>query len=161
MTDEHFVKRPLVTISKDQTIKFALDKMKERGIRHAIIEDQREPVALVSSSDIAFFLARAPSADGALAESVQSLVGKPLKTLSHDSKLEDILSFLNQPKVSAVLLLKDGQPHMIVTESDVLKLMKTIVEKKAEPTLTEKTELLLVENPFSQKILSLFDAIGL
>ncbi len=162
MSQTYFSEKKLITSPSQTTIIDALKTMNDHSIHHLVITENDKTIGVVSQSNISQWMTKnADRQTTPFNEPIKSALPPDFVRLPKDSSLEAILEEVAKPEISAVLLMDNDCAYAIVTESDLLRLMQKIIKTQSEPSLTEKSELLIAENPFAQKVLSLFDALGI
>jgi len=109
------------TITYDQNLKYAIDKMQELGVRHLPVLQAGKLFGILSERDIRFL------------ESFEKVDPKELKvedactegpyTVETDSQLSDVCATMADRKIGSALVLEGGKLVGIFTWVDALKVI--------------------------------------
>lgn len=117
--------KKVATLTATEPIARALAIMQEKGIQHLPVVQARVPVGMVTDHDILHYvgwLQKREQRATAPSKRVDTIMVKPLKTLSIDDPVERAAHLMLNRRIGAVPLLCDqGRIAGIVTESDFLK----------------------------------------
>jgi CBS domain-containing protein len=154
-------KRSLVTVDFPTPIEQAVEKMKEANIHHLIVLKEDRYIGMVSAADIMSVYGGANWYGNSRSITVGEVTrfGAPIVTENADIKTA--LSAMLKNGLTAVPIERDGQVCDIITETDLLRLMDSLLEKHhALAQVLNKGESLLA-NPFSQKLMKALADAGI
>ena len=150
----------LYTISPEETLTEALARMQERSIHHLLVTDQGQLKGMVSDRDL---YAAAQSHHPLTIDPnrrIHDFMRVDVPTLDENSELGDAISLMREKNLSALPLLKEGQLHGILTETDLLRIMeKTLKYEIEDLSVTDKSQIYLA-NPMVQKVMKLLAELG-
>ena len=148
---------PMTVRSKDD-LTAAYIRMKREGYRHMpVVDDQGNLLGMISDRDFKRAMWPMNSVDAHGLPEVpnfrqDSKVGEymswPVKALSEDTDLSMAVQTMIDQKISALVILRDGEMTGIVTNEDLLKVLASLL--KRPDSLKEKTLALAYNSPLSK-----------
>ncbi|GGL59356.1 CBS domain-containing protein [Halocalculus aciditolerans] len=101
----------LVTVSPDDAVRDAVDRMQDAGFSQLPVLTNGVPVGSISESDVVH------AGDDAGSLAVRDVMSESFPTVSPDATLEEVSSLLDHYK--AVMVTEDGETVGIITQADV------------------------------------------
>lgn len=118
------------SVQRTTPITKVLDIMREHGVRHVPVVEDRIAVGIISERDLKL-LEHLESAERIKAEDV--MVPEPY-TVAYTAPLEDVVLAMARQKIgSAIVNLKDGHILGIFTSTDAMNALVEIVRGEARP----------------------------
>lgn len=119
-----YAKKNLITTQETKAIGYALNLMVSNNIRRIIVTDKSGNfIGVITQQDMIKHLE-----DDFYRSTlkIRHIIEKmyPLIYIDHDSSLDDAIKKMVESKVSAVPIIKDGRAEGIITEKDVLRVVK-------------------------------------
>lgn len=119
-----------MTISPDTSIAEAMDLMKRENVRRfPVVDKDRKLVGVVTQTDL---LHASPSAATSLTIweityllsqiKVREVMTRDVKTVTEDTTLEDAARVMVNNKIGSIVVVRDGMPVGIITESDIFQI---------------------------------------
>lgn len=119
-----------MTISPDTSIAEAMDLMKRENVRRfPVVDKDRKLVGVVTQTDL---LHASPSAATSLTIweityllsqiKVREVMTRDVKTVTEDTTLEDAARIMVNNKIGSIVVVRDGMPVGIITESDIFQI---------------------------------------
>jgi len=119
-----------MTISPDTSIAEAMDLMKRENVRRfPVVDKDRKLVVVVTQTDL---LHASPSAATSLTIweityllsqiKVREVMTRDVKTFTEDTTLEDAARVMVNNKIGSIIVVRDGMPVGIITESDIFQI---------------------------------------
>jgi len=119
-----------MTISPDTSIAEAMDLMKRENVRRfPVVDKDRKLVGVVTQTDL---LHASPSAATSLTIweityllsqiKVREVMTRDVKTFTEDTTLEDAARVMVNNKIGSIIVVRDGMPVGIITESDIFQI---------------------------------------
>lgn len=119
-----------MTISPDTSIAEAMDLMKRENVRRfPVVNKDRKLVGVVTQTDL---LHASPSAATSLTIweityllsqiKVREVMTRDVKTVTEDTTLEDAARIMVNNKIGSIVVVRDGMPVGIITESDIFQI---------------------------------------
>lgn len=118
-----------MTISPDTSIAEAMELMKRENVRRfPVVDKDRKLIGVVTQTDL---LHASPSAATSLTMweityllsqiKVREVMTRDVKTVAEDTTLEDAARLMVNNKIGSVVVVRDGMPVGIITESDIFQ----------------------------------------
>jgi predicted transcriptional regulator len=114
--------RPVISISRMQLVRDAVDLMKKRGYSQLPVFEATRCVGSISEKTILDRAARGEPLDLLLNNRVRDIMDSPLPTVSEDTPLEMVLGLLQGNY--GVLVTRGENAIGILTKSDILKVKR-------------------------------------
>ncbi len=114
--------RPIVSVSRMQLVRDAVDLMKKRGYSQLPVLDGTRGVGSISEKTILDRAARGEPLESLLNNRVRDIMDSPLPTVNEDTPLEMVLGLLQGNY--GVLVTKGENAIGILTKSDILKVRR-------------------------------------
>jgi predicted transcriptional regulator len=111
--------KPVVSVSKTQLVRDAVDLMRKRGYSQLPVLDGNRCVGSISEKTILDRAARGEPLDALLNDRVRDIMDSPLPMVNDDTPLEMVLGLLQGNY--GVLVTKGESTIGILTKSDILK----------------------------------------
>jgi len=114
--------RPIISVSRMQLVRDAVDLMKKRGYSQLPVLDGTRCVGSISEKTILDRAARGEPLESLLNNRVRDIMDSPLPTVNEDTPLEMVLGLLQGNY--GVLVTKGENAIGILTKSDILKVKR-------------------------------------
>ena len=114
--------RPVISISRMQLVREAVDLMKRRGYSQLPVFEGTRSVGSISEKTILDRAARGEPLESLLNNRVRDIMDSPLPTVNEDTPLEMVLGLLQGNY--GVLVTKGENAIGILTKSDILKVKR-------------------------------------
>lgn len=149
MRVENRMQKDLITITKGESIKTAIDLIRERRIRHLPVVEGKELVGILTERDVrpfypasVSFLAGRASDIGDLLDrlektKVEEIMVKEVTTVKPDNTFEYASHLLHEKKIGALPVVKGKELVGIITESDILDAFLEVLGTKTPSSLLE------------------------
>ena len=111
--------RPVISVSKTQLVRDAVDMMRKRGYSQLPVFDGNRCVGSISEKTILDRAARGEPLESLLSNRVRDIMDSPLPMVNDDTPLEMVLGLLQGNY--GVLVTKGESTIGILTKSDILK----------------------------------------
>jgi len=108
---EHLMNEALVSVSPDDPVSLAVERMQDEGYSQLPVINNGVPVGSISDSDVVH------AGEDAGEKSVREVMSESFPTVSTDATLDEISSLLDHYK--AVMVTDEGATLGIITEADV------------------------------------------
>ncbi len=155
----------LVSIEIDESLHAALNLMREKNIRHPIVNSKDKAVGVISERDLMRGLkveiedlysveVIRESVDPIL--TVRHLMSWPIKSVDQEIPLIEVVDTMLRGKISSLLVTQDNRVVGIVTTDDLLEILKHHL-KKEETTFWGED---LVNNAYSTPIRSVLEILS-
>lgn len=158
--------REVVTIDCRSPLVNAIDLMRRKQIHHLIVTDANDPIGVLSDRDI---LLKGFARNSVVLNPIMSAAEAmhPLhSTLTDKTDLSEAIAAMHREGVSALPLVSNGELTGIVTESDLLRILRTLMS--AVPVDQEAMDLdaadkgrLMLGNPLVQNVMKLLSEMGI
>ncbi|HZY47464.1 MAG TPA: CBS domain-containing protein [Candidatus Bathyarchaeia archaeon] len=116
---EELITRPVVSVSKTQFVRDAVDLMRRRGFSQLPVFEAGRSVGSISEKTILDRAARGESLESVLGLKVREIMDSPLPVVNGDTPLDLVLGLLQSNY--GVLVSKGESVVGILTKSDILK----------------------------------------
>jgi CBS domain-containing protein len=120
--------KPLITCSPDTRLVIAFDLMQANHIHHLIVTDEAKIVGMLSASDVLQGLQTHNYYDPA--EPVSKWMTRDVPLVDDDTDLRDVLLAMRKQGLSAVPVVKQGRATGVLTLSDMLFVLQTVLESE-------------------------------
>ncbi len=118
-----------MTLSPDTSIAEALERRKRENVRRVpVVDKDRKLIGVVTQTDL---LHASPSAATSLTMweityllnqiKVREVMTREVKAVGEDTTLEDAARVMVQNKIGSIVVVRDGMPVGIITESDIFQ----------------------------------------
>jgi acetoin utilization protein AcuB len=118
-----------MTISPDTSIAEAMERMKRENVRRfPVVDKDRKLIGVVTQTDL---LHAAPSSATSLTMweityllgqiKVREVMTREVKTVTEDTPLEEAARIMVHNKIGSLVVVRDGSPVGIITESDIFQ----------------------------------------
>jgi acetoin utilization protein AcuB len=118
-----------MTIAPDTSIAEAMEQMKRENVRRfPVVDKDRKLIGVVTQTDL---LHASPSAATSLTMweityllsqiKVREVMTRDVKTVTEDTPLEDAARIMVNNKIGSLVVVRDGGPVGIITESDIFQ----------------------------------------
>ncbi len=114
--------RPVISVSRTQFVRDAVDLMKRRGYSQLPVFDGTRCVGSISEKTILDRAARGEPLESLLNNRVRDIMDSPLPTVNEDTPLEMMLGLLQGNY--GVLVTRGENTIGILTKSDILKVKR-------------------------------------
>ena len=114
--------KPVISVSKTQLVRDAVDLMKRRGYSQLPVFDGTRGVGSISEKTILDRAARGEPLESLLNNRVRDIMDSPLPTVNEDTPIEMVLGLLQGNY--GVLVTKGENAIGILTKSDILKVKR-------------------------------------
>jgi CBS domain-containing protein len=120
--------KPLITCSPDTRLVIAFDLMQANQIHNLIVTDDAKIVGMLSASDVLHGLQTHGFYDPA--EPVSKWMTKDVPLVDDDTDLREVLLAMRRQGLSAVPVVKQGRATGVLTLSDLLFVLQTVLESE-------------------------------
>jgi len=119
-----------MTISPDTSIAEAMDLMKRENVRRfPVVDKDRKLVGVVTQTDL-LHASRSAATSLTIWEityllsqiKVREVMTRDVKTVTEDTTLEDAARIMVNNKIGSIVVVRDGMPVGIITESDIFQI---------------------------------------
>ncbi len=110
---------PVATVSAQDTVRRAVDIMKETGYSQLPVLIDGRVVGSVQEATLLDKVAKSGNPNAVLSGTVYNVMDNAFQTVQPNTPLAEIIETLSSHE-QAVLVMKDGLPHGIVTKIDVI-----------------------------------------
>lgn len=151
MLVERRMKRNPITIGPDDSLRFAMDLVKEKRVRHLPVVEKSKLVGILSDRDIR--QAWASSATTLEVRElhyllervkVEEIMTKKVLTVGPKAAIEDAALLLHDNKIGCLPVVRDGELVGIITETDIFA---TFVEVMGLGTESSRIEVVMEDRP--------------
>lgn len=158
--------RKVVTIHKNAPLVEAIGLMRRNSIHHLVVTEGERPLGVLSDRDI---MQKGFASHSVVLNPIMS-VGEAMhpltQALTDKSDLSDAISLMHNERVSALPLMSQGKLSGIVTESDLLTILRTLLgavpaDAEAEELDASEKGRLMLGNPLVQNLMKLLSEAGI
>lgn len=155
----------LVSIEIDEPVQAALTLMREKNIRHLVVQSENKVVGVLSERDLmkglkveienlyAVEVIR-ESMDPKL--TVRHLMSWPIKSIDQETPLIEVLDTMLQSKISSLIVTQDNSAVGIITTDDLLEILKRHLNKDEASFWGED----LVNNAYATPVRSVLEILS-
>jgi CBS domain-containing protein len=127
-----YMSTEVVTISKDATLRDAIEKMLSNSIHGLIVVDQSgRPAGIVTTDDILALMENGQPDNNTL---VSEFMEAALISIDPDYDLRKAVSIMTRNKIHRLPVIKDRKLLGMLTGSDIMKAFKDITSEKTTNT---------------------------
>jgi CBS domain-containing protein len=119
-----YMSRPVITVKRTDTIRFAVKKMDQYNIGSLVVTDGKKPVGIVTERDIVRkALAKGLDVDAARVSKIMTV---KLHTIGLNGTLIEVASIMKSHAMRRIIVLnKKGEAVGIVTSKDLVDILCT------------------------------------
>lgn len=158
--------RKVITIAKKAPLLEALNLMRKNHIHHLVVMEGDTIAGIISDRTI---LTKGMAPQSVILNPIMTVgdVMRPLaRTLTETSDLADAMALMHEEKVSALPLVSKGKLTGIVTESDLLRILRTLLgalpaDSEAEELDAAEKGKLILGNPLVQNVMKILSEAGI
>lgn len=155
----------LVSIEIDEPVQVALNLMREKNIRHLVVHSDNKAIGVLSERDLMKGLkveveklfsveVIRTAMDPKL--TVRHLMSWPIKSIDQETPLIEVVDIMLTTKVSSLIVTQDNCAVGIVTTDDLLKILKSHLNKDEATFWGEG----LVNNAYSTPIRNVLEILS-
>jgi len=131
LTMDDVMSAPPFCSSSDIDFREAYRMLSERGFRHLIVVDEIGCLkGIVTEGD---FLQRLDAGDLSEFKVAEKVMSRNIATVGIDAPLAEAISLMSKNRYSCVVVMREGIPHGILTERDIVRLAPTISDLSSKP----------------------------
>lgn len=126
-TVQRFMTVNPTVIGSQRTLAEAHQLMRERGIRHLPVVDDRRLVGLVSQRDL-YLLETLRAVDVALERVAEAMTPEPY-AVTPDAPLDEVAAEMAEHKYGSTVIVEDGEVVGIFTTVDALRALSSVLRR--------------------------------
>ena len=165
MLVERKMKRSPITIGPEESLKYAMELVKEKKVRHLPVLDEGKLVGILSDRDIR----QAWASSATTLEirelyylldrlKVKEIMTKKVITVAPETTIEEAARLLHDHKIGCLPVVSQGEFKGIITETDVLEVLVEVMGLNQE---SSRIEVVLEDRPGTlAEVLGLVKARG-
>ncbi|MBI4176935.1 MAG: CBS domain-containing protein [Candidatus Aenigmarchaeota archaeon] len=157
--------RRIATINENAAVQAAAELMKKRRVGSLIVVRSKNPVGIVTESDI---IKKVVSRDLSAANvAVKEIMTAPLKHLDPEENLNEAVKKMTAAKIRRMPVVSKGEVVGILTHTDIVRVSPSMIDilserakmREAEPQLSVGTSIGTCEscNNYSEKLVPVDD----
>jgi CBS domain-containing protein len=153
--------KTVITLGKDARVADALKLMTKHGIHHLLIVDNDDKAVGLFSERTLFVALAAGQGREAMTAAVLEYSNLRFLSIGPEAILGECLRQLKDAQDTCLVLLDRGKGVGIVTESDLIEILATMVGGSEHFPISMRGGVVMAENPLLQSLASLLSSAGI